>query len=323
MNLKIVKKITEEQIGEKVTKIFRTEHGLHNYNFVITTESRKLIAKVAGSNSAMQSQALKQQFGFLKKYSTQLNLPQPIHYSAENDLRHPILFLEFLDGDHINFNELSTAQIKKLAYEVARIHSITAHKFSADYATPPLRKGTYYDYAKTFTDIKVFNKFRQYSCHITKPEHRKIIDAGLHFLKDELKNKKLFRRTTFSLLHTDIGTYNLIWKQNESFFIDWDDKMYGDPASEIGYIFAINNASSKFRKVFLTEYQKHIWDVHFQERIKFYELMNRLFDVGWSLSKFDKNADTLKTKSKKVYEEFYDERYANLKDHLLENKIIQ
>jgi len=316
-----LKTVAEELLVEKVVKLKKTEEGLHNYNFIIETQNRKLIAKVAGSNSAIMSRALKKQFVFLKKYDKSLNIPVAVAYSEKNIIKRPILFLNFLEGTHLDFNDLSLDQVTSMAKEVARIHLISAKKYSYDYAAPPLHKGTFHDYAKVFTSAKVFKQYDQFACYISNKNHREIIEKGLDALKKELQNKKFFRRSKFSLLHTDLGKYNLIWKQDKPFFIDWDDKMYGDPASEVGYIFAINNSDSVFRKTFLNEYKKYVWDVYFQERIEFYELMNRLFDVMWSLSKFDENSDTLKTKSRKVYEGYYLERYLNLENYLHIKKI--
>lgn len=312
MDIEKVRKISEKVLSEKVLDIKKTPLGINNYNFIIKTDCRKVIAKVATSKVAIKNKALKRQYDFLKSHKALINLAVAVGYSGNNELGKPILYSEFISGKYIDFDKLSDSQIKNFAIEVARIHSNVKETFSDNFMARPICKGTFYDYANKISENTVFTDYEKYSRNIEVGAHKIVIENALGILRDKLRVGKYFRGKRFRLLHSDINKENIIWKGDIPFFVDWDEKIYGDPADEIAYIFAINNSIKRFRKLFLKEYKKHIWDKHFLERIKIYELKNRLFDVVWALSKLDKSSDTLKDKRPDVYREFYRVRFGGL-----------
>ncbi|HET7060063.1 MAG TPA: aminoglycoside phosphotransferase family protein [Candidatus Saccharimonadales bacterium] len=297
----------------------RLSVGLHNVNFLISFKDRKFVLRFHPGNKLGQDKTADEASGM--KLLKDLPVPDVLSVSKPDFLDSSVMIIEFVEGSHQDFNDLSTDKVRALARVVAKIHKIKRNVFSKALGAPPITEGNYENYVKAIFDSSVVHplslidpKLYDDSSEIIA-KAGKLLDSALADLAESFVGRE------FSLMHTDIGRDNVLWVGNDPKIIDWEEITFGDPADEVSYIFAINNLNEKHQNIFLDEYLSERTDASLKTRLPIYTLKNRLFDLVWSLSKLQQQKSgqepQLMQKSSELYQQFYDvrrEALANLVD---------
>ena len=279
--------INPERLGVaeiKEVRLQRLAGGLHNVNYLVEFGAvpKKFIARfhpgnLPGTDKTAEEVAHMQ-------LVAQLPVPRVILADKPTFLNSTIMLQEFVAGSHKEFQSLTTKEVVALARAVARMHAITRDTYSPSLGAPPNTNGNFADYLRslirTTIDVKLdaIDK-REYA------DSAEIVDAARAKLSTMIDCDGM-ASSTFSLLHTDIGSGNVIWCEDGSpVIIDWEELSFGDPADEVAYIFAINNVDDEWQSVFLEQYQLLRTDQLLTTRLPAYMLKNRLFDLAWAIGK--------------------------------------
>jgi aminoglycoside phosphotransferase (APT) family kinase protein len=227
--------------------------------------------------------------------------------------------MEFAEGKHKDFNDLSDTEIRNFAHAAADLHGITREgTFAKNPDTPDDVEGDQADYLQSH--MAHYREWLVQSASSIPPEDQEIIQRAQDEVQQQLEQHRgAFSGREFSLLHNDIVILNVLWDQQQPMLIDWETPAFGDRADEVAYIFAINNTSKGFRQTFLDEYEKYVDDPTLRERIPVYELKNRFMDVAWAITKLHEEAagtNPLMKKEEGLYRNFYEKRLRGLKDCL-------
>lgn len=304
----------------KIGKVLCTplDGGTSNITYLAHLDTKKFVIRFhpksdnKADHTAEEYQKLKGAKGMHAPKALYLGKPDFIDSSA--------LIMEFVEGEHKEFNDLSSTEVKNFAHAVADIHKITRDGvFSKCPDFPEDVKGTQYNYLQSYIDNTITRWLDEADPSLYAKD-KEIIQAAQEELQKQMgKHKDAFSNTTFSYLHNDIVILNVLWNNNQPTLIDWESPSFGDRADEVAYIFAINNTSSEFEQTFLEEYEKYIDDPTLRQRVEVYKLKNRLMDVTWAISKLDEEAsgkNPLMKKAEGLYKGFYDIRLKGLKEHL-------
>lgn len=294
--------------------------GLHNVNFKVTVTDgvNQRICVLRTPDSNKDAAALASENYYVQLLQNSGTTPKILHYSQDTTLNRPIIISEFITGKHLQFDELDNYQITLLAQKLVRIHAVKNELFSIGNAKLPKTKGTLKDYAEATVREKITKRYKIYSKEVVHDAAAvNQAQAILHTLLSGATNSSWDART-FSLCHGDIGAGNIIWADTDLWFIDWDDARFGDPADDIGYIFAINHMGPDFQRTFLDAYSKESKDASIASRTDAYVLKNYLFDVVWAIGKLYqiKNESSLIEISESQYREMYEQRLSNLKTYM-------
>jgi aminoglycoside phosphotransferase (APT) family kinase protein len=293
------------------------EGGTRNITYLLRVNDKKFIARFypksnEGDPTADEFQKLRRARG--------LHAPQAIALLHPDFLPASLLIMEFVAGQHKDFNKLSRAEITNLARAIADLHTITREDtYSKNPDEPEDMQGNRLDYLQTIIESTILNRLRAAHPSVYAAD-KTLVDQALHELEKQVaQNKDAFTSSTFSYLHNDIVILNVLWNNDQPTLIDWESPSFGDPADEVAYIFAINNVSSEFQQIFLTEYEQRASEPTLRERIDIYMLKNKLFDVAWAISMLDEkrsNSNPLLEKNYDQYDGFYAVRLQALKDYL-------
>ncbi len=291
--------------------------GHHNYNFRIELNNDATLQYIVRFHPGASSQndPIAEEFDKIKSLYG-LHCPQVYYVGTFEGIESQVLIMEFIPGEHKDFERLTDDEIGSLAQAIKEVHSITGNTYSSRLGGLADSHGTHLSYANALIEGTIDNRISKLNQEIYKDDAQ-LIHGAIKQLHDWLKvSENAFTSTQFSVLHTDIGSLNVIWKEGKVTFVDWEDMCYGDPADEVAYIFAINNVSDHFKKCFLDTYVHTMQDPFFAERLRIYTLKARLFDLIWSIKKLDEemsNQSGYIQKEKGVYEGFYIERLNALK----------
>ncbi len=293
------------------------DSGHHNYNFRIELNNDATLQYIVRFHPGTSSDndPILGEFGKLKSLNG-LHCPRVHYVGAFEGVESQVLIMEFIPGEHKDFEILTDDEIGSLAQAIKDIHGITSDTYSSRLGAQADSHGTHLSYANALISSTIDNRIAKLNPDIYKNDAQ-LIHNAIKQLHDWLKiSENAFTSTQFSVMHTDIWSLNVIWDEGKPTFIDWEDMCYGDPADEVAYIFAINNVSDHFKKYFLDTYVRSMQDTFFSERLRIYTLKARLFDLIWSIKKLDEemsNQPGYIQKEKGVYEEYYIVRLNALK----------
>ena len=162
-------------------------------------------AKGRGDRTAEEYRKLKQANG--------IHAPKALYLGKPDFIDSSVLIMEFVEGEHRDFNDLSPDAIRNLAHAVADIHKITREgEFSKTPDDPKDVGGTHYDYLQSYIDHNTTNRLKDADPSIYARD-KEVIDRAEHKLKKEMgDHRDAFSGTTFSYLHNDIVNLNVLWK---------------------------------------------------------------------------------------------------------------
>lgn len=138
------------------------------------------------------------------------------------------------------------------------------------------------------TDIINFKRLNLILANIRNNKNKQYVQLARN-IKCFLKNRKMFEyflryaNSQLSIIHGDLKYANILIKNNEAIFIDWDKIAYGDPAKDVAYLFVHDGFNNNQRNLFLNEYGSS--GRFFQERVTVYITINILNDIYCYLEK--------------------------------------
>lgn len=287
----------------------RLETGLHNVNYLVTLNNsleHRFILRFHPNNDNGKDKAAAEASNM--HLLEGMPIPKLLWTDKPDFLDSTIIIIEFIPGVHKDFNTLTVSEIKALAATLAEVHSKKSKLYSPSWSAAPTELGDYADYFKSVVKSTITTPLRKAPGDIYS-DSAKIIHEAVVRLDVRLVD---FDNKEFSLLHTDIGSGNVLWNNSKPTFIDWEEVTFGDPADEVAYVFAINNLSKTHQSTFLKEYLAHCDDVTLGTRLPLYMLKNRLFDLVWSIGKLSQQASGIESELMSIpnntYKKFYDER---------------
>lgn len=291
--------------------------GMHHLNFKATISGGGITAAfvVRFPTKKEEAEALQNEHWYIHLLDPSVT-PESVFYTDKTSFGLPLLITRFAPGKHIRFNSLTDVQIRHLAAITHTLHSVHRDKFSVGDAMLPTNSGTVLDYTKLAVAEFIDKRYREVADHV--PHDQALFKQARRLLEDRLQAASTsWLSSRFSLCHGDIGDGNVLWEGNTPRLIDWDGANFGDPANEIGYIFAINNVSEDWRRTFLTAYLQHDPESTVIDRIDTHILKNRLADVVWSIGKMhEAAAGSVVGLTTQQSQELYEERRKNLQAYL-------
>jgi aminoglycoside phosphotransferase (APT) family kinase protein len=318
--------INPERLGVaeiKGVRLQRLAGGLHNVNYLVEFDAvpNKFIARFHPGNLPGTDRTAEEVAHM--QLVVQLPVPRIILADKPAFLSSTIMLQEFIAGSHKEFPSLTTIEVGALARVVARMHVITRDTYSPSLGASPDMHGTFADYLRSLTRTTIDVKLDVIDKH-EYADSAEIVDAARAKL-DTMIDCDGMASSTFSLLHTDIGSGNVIWREDGSpIIIDWEELSFGDPADEVAYIFAINNVDDEWQSAFLEQYQHLKTDQLLTTRLPAYILKNRLFDLAWAIGKLHNIRSGahsgLLQGSLDLYQGYYDVRRDALQKILIETK---
>ena len=265
--------------------------GYHNSMYVLLLNKHSKFVVRFSLHNETGTDRIAEEWASMKKIQN-VRIPSCLFIGVPDFLGSSIMITDFIKGEHKKFDSISDSEVSCLAENIARLHQNTLDMYSVALGAPPTQLGTHFNYLRSSVESSIIRRLDKIDpLYLAEAEEN--IKKGLEQINQlSVNNAEFFERHMFSLLHTDVNENNIIWQAGVPVFIDWEDVTYGDPADEIGYIFAINNASQLFKETFLSKYMQLSDDLDIPARVKVYELKNRLFDLIWSIGKLaesDKN----------------------------------
>jgi Ser/Thr protein kinase RdoA (MazF antagonist) len=247
-------------------------------------------------------------------------MPKAIEYTTINGT--PVALIEFIDGVHKNFNDLTPSEIEELARAMSDLHCITSELFSITAGAKPTHRGTYADYIRAMVSDSIasrLNALRESGNDLSVYDVAySVIDAGLRKLDALLAdNPDEFSGGVFGLLHHDLNPYNVIWKPDGSVvFID-PNPTHGDPLDDVNYVITNNQGSAYFQTKLLKAYSRVTQCSKISAvRMEAYTLKNWLDDLVWTIAMCEQYKDSPDSEICDKYAELYASRLASLR-HLL------
>lgn len=215
--------------------------------------------------------------------------PRPLYLGRLGAL--PVMFVEYIEGEHKDFNRLTRSETAAFAGAVSLVHSVTESRFSHNSGQMPCREGTYADYIRAMFDESVCA--RLYRTDLSRYDGAEsLLVASKKRLNKMLDSEAtLFGGSTFTRLHHDINPRNVLFGPNgEVTLIDWNYTV-GDPADDLDYIFTNNNGSPAFRETFLDLYPPNPETGDVIARMDACTLKNRTDDFAWTIERCEQSPD--------------------------------
>lgn len=188
MTLKKLKKYKLFRKEELLSLELLENQGFCNINYLLTSSKRKYIVRKFKNNETVNI-SRKYEFKIQKKAS-KINLAsKPLFL----DIKNGFMVCHYLEGNHKS--ELKNKEIKKLAKNIKKLHSIKSNKKKYD-----LKKD-----------------LQQYKKNLKNKEAKKSILICTKEIK-KLKKSKTYLVTT----HHDLNPKNILFYKNNIKFIDWE-----------------------------------------------------------------------------------------------------
>lgn len=295
----------------------RLTGGVHHLNFKATLSdtltSQPFVLRFALKKE--EAQALHNEHWYIHLLDASIT-PKSVFYTDSTPFGVPLLITQFVEGAHSDLNELTSERIKRLARLVYGMHGVKRDQFSVGDAMLPDHSGTLLDYANQAVAELIDVRYQEVSSVVD--HDRELYQRVRGLLAEQLQAAgSSWSGDKFSLCHGDIGEGNILWDDERPYLIDWDGANFGDPANEIGYIFAINNVSPAWQQTFLDAYLQDQPQPTIPQRIDTYILKNRLGDLVWSLGKIEEaKAGSKLGITLEQAQAWYQERRDNLRQYL-------
>jgi len=158
--------------------------------------------------------------------------PKLFIYDSGKTVGFPFMVLSFIDGKHLA--DLNAEQLKIVLKTIKQVHESTKQN---------LRHPELKDYYIEIYKEKFGNKF------IPDTSTETNISSQMASLADKLHNKINSLPSTATsfecLIHGDLNPNNLLWVNNNVYFIDWELARYSIPAIEYGGLLYCNGKNKE------------------------------------------------------------------------------
>jgi fructosamine-3-kinase len=299
--------------------------GCTNLNFTATNGDKTCVLRVSAASFGQRGDRLATEFDMLQEVAKNPllinSVPQVYHLGHDTGINRRVLAMEFIPGDLKDFNTLTNEEITHFAQALGHLHAHQVPYFRA--GGGKLIEGTYSDALDDMLRVCVFARLETIDSTFC-PKAVELITIGLKKLKAlRATYSQAFTGTSFSRVHHDLHADNILWRNSHPVFIDWEYAQFNDPAQELDYIFTNNNVIPRVKETFLKHYTPPASDHTILERLKVYELVNRLDDLSWGREEFYKEEHPREgvfiTQPKGYYQNAYQKRVGALRQYLAQN----
>lgn len=243
----------KEVIGLEEFSIQDIKQGESNHNFIIQTETEKLVLRI--SREVSRRNRLENEhhsLNLLEKHGM-ASVPRSRFFSRDTEFGAVIIETFVGEKDLERAGEMNEEQVRNLAELMAETHRIDIEsyndRFDEDEDKARNLKDIYRD------ELEIWSR---------KPyeEYLEIADEPVEELEDYFeKQKQLVEEVpevevTQAFIHSDLG-FNLRTSEDEVFIVDWEYGTAGYPGHDIMILFEHGNMSEEQRETFLKEYRKH------------------------------------------------------------------
>jgi len=259
---------------KNILDIHKLGTGASHLNYLITTPKNKIVLRKDIDKSTKGK--LKREYLALKAIKKLDIAPIPLYFQQSSKIGSFIL-LKYVEGIPLNKGnyKLSLSVIKKLAREVAELHSVPV--FS-------LRKRLPLEFHKPSSYLKEIRAYKkQLKPYVKSKKFFLWIDEMYYRFNSLSKNFKF--QYGYCLIHSDIQEQNIIIQNNKMKLIDWESAMISDPATEVSYILTQFGEpfTQRQKDQFIDEYLKNKKDTSLKERVEFYIPLRFFLDFLWSI----------------------------------------
>lgn len=265
--------INEINLPEKVINIEKSELGLTNQNYIVTTENNtQFFVRIPyDHNHDLFDYGLEEQI-HEKIKSKNINLPY-----ISLDTKTGIKVSPYLENiKHLDELDLVTA-LPKIAEKLRKLHSLP----------------------KTNINFNTQQKYYQFKDLTTEP----LYDLSEYeFILKELSN---YPETV--LCHNDLVNGNVISYQDEIYIIDYEYACDNHPYFDLLSLITENNIQDKkLRNLFYTSYFNHPIDKQLQHDLDVFESVHDLLWCQWAQMQHAQIKDP-------IYKEIANQKYEQLK----------
>ncbi|MDD3160203.1 MAG: phosphotransferase [Candidatus ainarchaeum sp.] len=157
----------------------------------------------------------------------------------------------------------SNRAIMLIAEEFSRIHQIKLSKFGRPFNR---QRGNIQDFFKSEKKF-LFNFINK-----LEPNNIETIKLLRFFIQLDKETKLIFngKNISFSLLNLDLNINNVVIKNKQAHFFDWNTAKAGDPAMDIARFFTLNQLTKTEQTLFYKKYFKENPDLEFIKRVNIY-----------------------------------------------------
>jgi|GEM_PF-1145992 thiamine kinase-like enzyme len=275
MNIKKIKEIIESIAPEvldlkeiRVKSFKKLGVGEGNINYVFVLGGKKFICRINLEVSVPEKS--EREYNFLKTIENLKIAPKVYFLHKKNGIfGSDFIILDFIEGDvwRSRKRTYTDTQIKRLARAMGNLHKT---KIAS------LKKEEY--------------EYSDYLIGIKKHIEDIVGYAGKKYLKDLMKIHDTVRaqipkeeKHRFSLIHDDLCPQNIVEHKEGVEIIDWESGKFSDPAKDVSHILTDFELKGKDLDLFLAEYLKLNRDKDILERVRVYDLLNRLVYFVWEI----------------------------------------
>ncbi|NBL65601.1 phosphotransferase [Flavobacterium sp. NST-5] len=188
------------------------------------------------------------------------------------DKKNIYILFEYIEGKTVGEQKLSEKQVFQLSEIISALHNSNDVPFDLE----PITETFELEFIPLLTawTSEDFDELKHEIHDVLKP-YLSILKQKIIQWKNlsiELKNMSL----KFTLCHTDIHHWNLIWNNEQLYLLDWEGLKFAPPEADIFSIY-----QQPYFELFLTKYCEHNPDFRVNETVlKFYQLSRRLQDIS-------------------------------------------
>ena len=212
-------------IGEYVIKLINSDRVKHNKKLISNIEKSEIIAVEALKNGVNAICAIK----FKNKYVQCFN-------------KQYFLVFKYFDGKVLLSREIKLKHVKKLAIELAKLHSIKVKKRKINFKYKKIDYKKYYNLLENTNEEWVLFFKENFN--------------DLYNIYELVFNnyKKLSNQTV--CIHNDYNRKNILWKNDIPYIIDWETASFGNPSIDffLSAWFLTDDVDEKKYRIFVKTY---------------------------------------------------------------------
>ena len=206
----------------------------------------------------------------------------------------PVTSVSYVEGEPKDLNQMPADSIKELGRALARIHSVDTGALYLPQGVYPNAASTK-DYLVERLESSINSKIPQSDVELPAEvsekfwlAYSKVCIGVINGLKDELFDSD----DRLSLVHGDVVSLNVIWRDHRPVLIDWEDTRLAEPAEEIAYTFTESKLDAGRRNAFWVGYssqaEKDIGKL--KARVAVWELVTAFGSAIWWLDRYVRNS---------------------------------
>ena len=202
----------------------------------------------------------------------------------------PAICVFYIEGEPKDLNQMSAYSIEELGRTLARIHSLDTGEL---YLSPDVNPNaaTAKEYLVERLESSINSKIPHTDVELPAGisekfwlAYSKVCIAVVSGLKDELFDSD----ERLSLVHGDVVSLNVIWRDHKPVLIDWEDTRLADSAEEIAYTFTENKLNAGRRSAFWEGYSSQVErdTGELEARVAVWELVTAFGSAIWWLDRY-------------------------------------